>query len=175
MPVDGDSMKVRRFAAMLLASSIGLAWEPATACSYIMPPEEETADSIASRGAVIRGTVVQKIDVRRQKPLIIRADQVFVGDKTAQLFVIYNTPREYELLRRPSAARDSCDHPAKDYALGLTDLFVLEPVPKITDAATGRWRFSLFGPGLLQARSRPMLTKMATRMGRLQSPLPTVP
>lgn len=159
------------FLAVCLAASVSA---PALSCSYAFPPRSVTAEKIATRGVVIRGVVVRRVDARRRRPLILRADQVYVGDG-ARTYIIYSSPRAYDLLRNPRLPRNSCESAAYDPPLGDGGLFVLEPAVGADGAENGMWQFSTFGGDLLGAVAGPILSDAAARTGRLRAPLPTWP
>lgn len=102
-------MKIAHIASASLACGVIIFTAPASACSVLSPPLKDVAEQIAARGVVIRGTIIQQVNARKRQPIIIRADNVSVGDKNARIFVIYTTDREYQLLRKPSLAQNSCE------------------------------------------------------------------
>lgn len=167
-------MTARGASALLIFCVAGTISSRAGACSYIQPSFEETAQHIASVGFVIHGTVTQNIDLITHRELIIRSEKVFVGDIKPQLFVMYYSQREYEILRDPRSAITSCDHPARNYSVGYEGIFILEPaVSAVGDqTANGRWVESIFGRTLLGQRSWPLLKEAATRTGRFRAAPP---
>lgn len=158
-------------AVVCLAASFS---SPALSCSYSLPPRSETAEKIALHGVVIRGTVVRRLDAINHQPVLIQADQIFVGDNV-RTYVIESSEREDDLLVNPQILRNSCEHEAYNPQIGHTDIFVLEPAVGRDGVANGMWRLSFFGGDLLTPAAGSILRDAAVRTGRLRSTLPAMP
>ena len=152
----------------LLAAVCAAAPLQADACVLIPPPMQELVSDIAVEGVLISGTVVQAFDAARRLPEIIRADEIFVGDGEPRDFVIYYTEEQFEgeLRRAPDSCQDGLrNHPP----LGRKyDRLVLEPARR-DGAATGGWRFSIFGSSAASGKGLELLVPEAIRTGRFKS------
>lgn len=135
----------------------------ANACSFVPPPLEQVASSVAANGVLIRGTVIQAFDASKQQPEIIRADEIYVGDGKPRDFVIYHSKSDYD----PRVFQPYRGAPLKvGHAF---DRLVLVPARSPDGAANGRWSFDMWGGNVVSGQGLQMLVDEAVRVGRFQA------
>lgn len=167
---------MRFYVSQLLAAL--LAWVPtwASACT-ILPPSpqeiEQLASDVAANGFLIRGTLVQAFDASKSQPEIIRADEVFIGDKETKFFVIYRSKNQFEAaLHPPRGLVTSCYFLSQPppYKKGQVFDRIVLVHPTASDAvANGRWSSCLCESSVARGRGLGILVEKAKRLGRFRS------
>ena len=138
-----------------------------------MPPKtEDLLTSVAEKGVVISGTVVQVLNERKRTPQIIRADKIFIGDRRMRDFEIAPSLKDWlDIMARPSV--DSCSglDPVLQQGRHFERL-VLMPV----HGTSNLWRFEPFGGTATSDRNLPLLIAQARRARRFRAvPNPFLP
>jgi TonB family protein len=150
---------------------IGLFPSIAAACSISPPKTEDLLRSVAEKGVVISGTVVQVLDAGKRTSQIIRADKIFIGDKRIRDFEIAPSLKDWlEIIARPIPAPCTFDPVLKQGQ--HYERLVLMPVYD----AKNLWRFETFSFTATSDRNLPLLMTEARRTGRFRAvPDPLLP
>ncbi|WP_152998797.1 hypothetical protein [Sphingopyxis sp. H115] len=137
----------------------------------------ETIVKVASRGLLISGQVIQSFDPDKNRPEIIRADQIFIGEGRPRDFVIYRSPSFFERARSRRDGKQganwrlpSCPEP-RTYNLGESfDRLVL--VPAVGDnggEVTDRWSVEFWGGNVTMGKALDLLIEESELKGRFQT------
>lgn len=142
----------------------------ADACSRAFPAVEETAKWAGEVGFLIRGRVIQTFNASEGKPEIIRAEEIYIGERGLRDFVIYHPKSHY--VTRPRANKDSYDLgvmcPQHVLRQGeVIDRLLLKPSSSIEDtAANGQWDVQYL-PNSTSGAGLDLLVLEAEKRGRL--------
>lgn len=158
---------------LLCAGTLIAGFAPAAvaACSLVPPKTEDLLRSVAEKGVVISGTVVQALDAGRRTPQIIRADKIFIGDRRIRDFEIAPSLKDWlETLARPIPAPCNLD-PVLQRGRHLERL-VLMPAY----GSKNLWHIEPFGGTATSDRNLPLLIAEARRTRRFRAvPDPFLP
>ncbi|RYD41480.1 MAG: hypothetical protein EOP63_15415 [Sphingomonadales bacterium] len=162
------------FLAVALGAALSM---PAQACSLGAPPVTETIAKVASGGMLISGQVIQASDPDTNRPEIIRADQIFIGEGSPRDFVIYRSPSFFEQARKrrdekrgPNWRPPLCPE-SGTYSLGQSfERLVLVPATSDNGAeVTDKWSVEFWGGNVTMERALDLLIEESERKGRFQT------